>query len=149
MNSKVCNTCKTEKDISNFAFRNKAKGTTHNICKPCAKVRDAEYYQSSESRRKSIRTGVKARIKATREVFLNILENSSCVDCGESNPIVLEFDHLGDKKYNVSEVAGKTQSVKKLLEEIAKCEVRCANCHRVKTAKQRGWYKDRPYWYGK
>jgi hypothetical protein len=55
------------------------------------------------------------------------------VDCGESDPIVLEFDHVrGVKRGEISRL--KTMvSLETLAEEIAKCDVRCANCHRRKT----------------
>lgn len=55
-----------------------------------------------------------------------------CIDCGyNAHPAALDFDHVrGEKKRNVS-LFSTTQ--KGLLEEIAKCDVRCANCHRVKT----------------
>ena len=68
------------------------------------------------------------------------LENNCCVDCGEKDPIVLEFDHKGDKRYNISDMT--TFSIEILQEEIDKCEIRCANCHRRKTAKQLGWYNN-------
>jgi len=56
----------------------------------------------------------------------------------ESDYIVLEFDHKHDKKYNVS--AMHTLSLELLIKEIEKCEVRCANCHRRKTAHQFNWH---------
>jgi hypothetical protein len=60
------------------------------------------------------------------------------VDCGESDPIVLEFDHIRGKKVgDVSTLAGQAFSWHKLSAEIAKCEVRCANCHRRRTYERR------------
>lgn len=61
-----------------------------------------------------------------------------CVDCGEKNPIVLEFDHKKDKVDCVGEIARRNGSLKAVKDEIAKCEVRCANCHRIKTAQSNG-----------
>lgn len=67
-----------------------------------------------------------------------------CIDCGETNPIILEFDHVtGDKQFNISNVAREGYGMKRLKDEIAKCEVRCANCHRKKTYERSGWtHKD-------
>jgi hypothetical protein len=62
------------------------------------------------------------------------------VDCGESDPVVLEFDHLRDKSYNVSALL-RAWSWNRVLQEIEKCEVVCANCHKRRTAKQFGWWK--------
>lgn len=57
-----------------------------------------------------------------------------CVDCGESNPLKLSFDHVrGVKSFNIS---GSThrRSLKRIKEEIEKCDVRCLNCHAARTA---------------
>lgn len=55
---------------------------------------------------------------------------SGCADCGEMDPIVLEFHHRdpAEKKFNVASARGK--SVPQLVSEIEKCDVVCANCHR-------------------
>jgi len=62
-----------------------------------------------------------------------IKQASGCVDCGEQNPIVLDFDHIRDKKYNVSRMIHDGFSWKAIMKEIQKCEVVCANCHRIRT----------------
>jgi transcription elongation factor Elf1 len=62
-----------------------------------------------------------------------IKEASGCVDCGEENHIVLDFDHLKDKKYNISRMIHDGFSWAAIKKEIAKCEVVCANCHRIRT----------------
>lgn len=54
-----------------------------------------------------------------------------CTDCGEGDPDVLDFDHVrGVKKANVSNLISSGNSLRALIEEVAKCDVRCANCHR-------------------
>ena len=58
---------------------------------------------------------------------------SGCVDCGITNHIVLDFDHLRDKKYNISRMIHDGFSWAAIKKEISKCEVVCANCHRVRT----------------
>ena len=62
-----------------------------------------------------------------------IKEASGCTDCGIKNHIVLDFDHIRDKKYNVSRMIHDGFSWAAIKKEIAKCEVVCANCHRVRT----------------
>ena len=66
------------------------------------------------------------------------LKTNPCVDCGETDAIVLEFDHVTSKDFNISDAARKGVSMKKLRDEIAKCEVRCSNCHRRKTYERSG-----------
>jgi len=65
------------------------------------------------------------------------------MDCGEDDPIVLEFDHLPEfeKKFNISHaISGSTRSWRLIKSEIDKCEVVCSNCHKRRTAR-RGNYK--------
>jgi|HubBroStandDraft_1064217.scaffolds.fasta_scaffold01201_19 hypothetical protein len=64
-----------------------------------------------------------------------------CVDCGERDPIVLEFDHVQGNKVNLISVLIHRCSKGTLQLEIEKCEVRCANCHRRKHAEERNYYK--------
>ena len=63
---------------------------------------------------------------------------SSCVDCGESNPLVLDFDHVkGIKIGCISNMVRGSYSLETIQAEIDKCEVRCANCHRIITNKRK------------
>jgi hypothetical protein len=68
-----------------------------------------------------------------KKKLAQIKEKSGCADCGNKNPIVLDFDHLKDKKYNISRMIHDGFSWKAILKEIEKCEVVCANCHRIRT----------------
>jgi hypothetical protein len=63
------------------------------------------------------------------------------MDCGETDPDVLEFDHLRDKRADISTLVQYGVSWKTVQDEIAKCEVRCANCHRRRTATRGGYYR--------
>jgi hypothetical protein len=62
-----------------------------------------------------------------------IKESAGCFDCGVSNHIVLDFDHLRDKKYNIPRMVHDGFSWKAIKREIEKCQVVCANCHRIRT----------------
>lgn len=64
-----------------------------------------------------------------------------CVDCGEADPLVLDFDHCGKKRYNIATMLFWESSWKTIEQEISRCKVRCANCHRRKTAREEGWLK--------
>ena len=60
--------------------------------------------------------------------------NNPCVDCGETNPLVLDFDHVrGEKKRNISDMAHACCSINTIIEEMEKCDIRCSNCHRIAT----------------
>lgn len=138
MDSKQCTKCNATKPIESFAWKNKAKGKKASCCKECHKVLRDKHYR--DNREKSIANSKKNR-EATRKKLWEYLQDKSCVDCGYDNPIALEFDHI-DPEAKVASVSVLTgYSWAKVLEEISKCEIRCANCHRIKTAKQFGWYQ--------
>jgi hypothetical protein len=74
---------------------------------------------------------------------LEILEGSCCQVCGESDPVVLEFDHRDrtTKHFAIANAPRRGVSIPVFLAEIEKCDILCANCHRRKTAKTLGWYR--------
>jgi hypothetical protein len=81
-----------------------------------------------------------AGVRRNRIFLRNYLASRPCVDCGESDAIVLEFDHVrGSKSFNVSRGASDGMSIRKLSAEIKKCDVRCANCHK-RRHKGEFWY---------
>lgn len=67
----------------------------------------------------------------------------SCVDCKEDDPMVLEFDHLRDKKKNIGQMCLDGNSWKNIQEEIEKCEVVCKNCHAKRSAISQNHYKSK------
>lgn len=82
-----------------------------------------------------------------RAKLLEFLSTKFCADCGESDPIVLEFDHRNSKqKFKIiAKMLSGHYSWESVLREINKCEIRCANCHRRKTYIQLGcWGKTKP-----
>ena len=77
------------------------------------------------------------RKRRIRGVVQEYLETHPCVDCGESDPVVLEFDHVrGEKVMDIAGMKARAASLFTIDNEIAKCDVRCANCHRRKTAQE-------------
>lgn len=85
-----------------------------------------QWLQNSRERHKLKRAAI-------RQHILQHLSENPCVDCGEDDPIVLEFDHVRGKSFNICDAGWKLTTIAKLKAEIAKCEIRCANCHRRKT----------------
>lgn len=71
------------------------------------------------------------RYKRFRAFLKGYKAFAGCVDCGETNPELLDFDHVrGKKKFKVG--VNANFSFKKVLKEIAKCEIRCKPCHRAR-----------------
>jgi len=80
-----------------------------------------------------------ARAQALSAQVLDHLRRHPCADCGEADPVVLEFDHLGEKTASVAELVSRTASMTAVDAEMALCEVVCANCHRRRTAIRGRW----------
>lgn len=97
------------------------------------------YYEANKDKVKAqVRERNKVAIQRNKDYVNNYLKSHPCVDCGNKNPIVLEFDHVrGEKIKDVGVLKSSSCSLKSIDEEIAKCEVRCANCHRIVTHKRR------------
>jgi hypothetical protein len=114
------------------------KGQRHNYCRPCHAEYHRQHYLANKARyiAQAARQKTELRLQRTRRL-LDYFKSHPCVDCGESDPVVLEFDHLRDKSFAV---AAKLVNYRweRILEEIEKCEVVCANCHRRRTARRRG-----------
>lgn len=140
MDKKYCNTCKSLKDFCDFNKRSSAKDGLHSNCKICTRARGHDHYVRNKQyyieRNKKTRDALYVK-------FYSWLSFQKCIDCGEDDPVVLDCDHVRDKKlYNVSEMISDLRSWNLIEKEIEKCEIRCANCHRRKTA-LRGGFRSR------
>ena len=70
-----------------------------------------------------------------------VLTDSGCVDCGERDLAVLDFDHQRDKRCSPISLAMRDRPWSEVEAEMAKCEVRCGSCHRRRTTVAAGWYR--------
>jgi hypothetical protein len=129
---KKCTSCKEEKTVQEF-YPNKRRGDgLQSYCKKCNMLwvrkrylRDKQYYDQKN----------REVLERNRLFVLDFLISRCCVDCGEKDPIVLDFDHKSDKENSISRLIRKLCCLKTLQKEIDKCEIRCANCHRRKTSR--------------
>jgi hypothetical protein len=136
-----CRVCKTIKPLSSFPYRSRERGTRQTICLACQReYARAWYVQRVPDARRVPGYGTKVREELIARIDRH-LELHPCVDCGEANPALLDFDHLRDKISDVATMVRDAASWAEIETEIAKCEVRCANCHARKTARQLGYYK--------
>lgn len=73
-------------------------------------------------------------------IIANGFKNQPCADCNQwYPPCVMDFDHVrGVKEAEIADLVQKATTVDKLILEIMKCEVVCANCHRIRTCKRLG-----------
>jgi len=141
----ICKKCEIKKQEDDFYFRNKKLNKRRSECKVCSEQsrKSKEHYEKYKDEYKIRRIKRQTKLlNENRNSMMSYLNDNPCVDCGENDPIVLEFDHLvrSEKKYTISSMM-RDFTWTQILVEIDKCEVRCANCHRRRTAKQLGWYK--------
>lgn len=126
---KICTKCKLEKDLSEFAFKSKVKGTLQGMCRLCKRLRDNEDYKR-EGRKISIRKANKRLRLRIKESINDFKKDKQCVKCGDKRHYVLDFHHLIDKEFDIASSISSGKSKKRLFKEIEKCELLCANCHR-------------------
>lgn len=120
---KHCGGCDTWKDESEFNWKNRALRIRHAQCKVCQARYTKEHYRKNPApyllRAKERNRRVQGELQ--RFVF-QYLVTHPCVDCGETDPIVLEFDHVdGKKETEISVLVQNSVSLAKVQEEIAKC----------------------------
>ena len=141
--TKVCNKCLQEKPLEEFPFKSKLRGTRQTVCKRCTAERSNRwYYANRDTHIKNVRMNTIEYKNEVSQYVWNYFATHPCVDCGETDPVVLEFDHVhGQKLAAISTMISRGFSLEQIKEEIEKCEVRCSNCHRRKIAKDRGWFR--------
>ncbi len=136
---RTCRDCKIEKVDEEMIFR---KGKASNWCRFCKRLYDNKYHKvRSPQAKKAKNYSQSKRLKLRIGKILDYLKDHPCIDCGETDPIVLEFDHIRDKTHNVGDLLRCGFALTKIMDEINKCEVRCSNCHTRKTARQFNWWK--------
>lgn len=138
---RTCIKCGIPKSLEEFRENKSRSDGYQAYCRPCDKQFQADWYQKNKEK-----VITKTRIRnmglriINRKFIIDYLKQHPCVDCGEKDIIVLQFDHIRNKRWNVSFLLAGS-SLDTIKKEIAKCEVRCANCHTRKTAKTYKWYK--------
>lgn len=141
---RTCSRCLVPKLTSEFRVaRRGGRETLTSRCIPCIREDDQKAYASgSNGRSINVRLAAKRSLDRNRRYVWDYLTAHPCVDCGETDPVVLTFDHVrGEKITDVSRMIIRKVGVAKLQAEIDKCDVRCSNCHLRRTARSNGWYQ--------
>ena len=118
---KICSICK-ERESLPYGYK----------CKVCHCEYQKEWYKRHPQ---SIAKSHKTRRKLRRDYVKECKADVPCTDCGRAYPwYVMDFDHVrGKKKFNLSIASNKMYSTAAIDEEITKCDLVCANCHRIRT----------------
>lgn len=117
--TRTCKVCNQNKPIGEFAFAGEVDGKRYYRHK-CVKC----YSKFKKARRVTI-----------RDQYFEIKKSLQCAVCGNADFRVLDFDHKDreSKEFDVGYGISKGYSIEKIKKEIDKCQVLCANCHRIKT----------------
>lgn len=114
METKICTKCGRELPLENFGWRNKAKGQRRADCKECHSGYMKKKYQEK------------------KEIIQELKSQCSCAKCGDSRGYVLEYHHKDPsvKENTIARMTSNNFNLDKVYQEIQKCVVLCANCHR-------------------
>jgi protein-arginine kinase activator protein McsA len=142
---RICVLCKLNRPIEDFSYKSRSRNTRSSYCKECNRTYQRHHYLVNHSEYRIKRDAYRHVTRdKNRSSLLAHLTSHPCVDCGEQDPRVLEFDHIsGEKLESISQLMADSYSWTTISREIEKCEVRCANCHKRRTGSQFGWYKSK------
>jgi len=147
MTTRICDHCKKEKDIEQFNWKYKALGIRHGTCRECMKWFVRRYFQGSahDEHLRNVNERKKVAREVAREYVWEYLSTHPCIQCGESDPRVLEFHHRDSvqKERDVSRMVADGLSTGRLQLEMDKCDVLCGNCHKKLTMNERGHWRSR------
>lgn len=142
---KQCARCSTPKPFDAFNKNTRNSDGLHSYCRVC---QSAHYQQNRARHVRNVRRADERRIRKMRQLIAARFREG-CVDCGLSDFRVLEFDHVrGVKRDHVSRLLRGGYSSRSIIEELAKCDVRCRNCHAIVTAQRResNWFDQYGPW---
>lgn len=139
---KKCSKCGSRKQLKDYYKRKTGlrAGEYYEKCKDCYKIRGRSYYHQNRERQLGLAKKRKQKYIEERKNFLGKIKNKPCFDCGKKYPTwIMDFDHRNgrDKIESVSFLTfRKLVKFDKIREEMAKCDLVCANCHRDRTYKR-------------
>lgn len=129
-----CGRCGQFKVAEEFHRRATLSLRLHSWCRRCFSEYKISRYNANRGREIArLRRNHERTVAENRHRVADYLLGHPCVDCGEADIVVLDFDHLRDKVKEVSQLVRRGWPWRSIEAEIAKCQVRCANCHRRKT----------------
>ena len=134
---KTCTVCGIEKPLEDYTKKRRNKDGVMAMCRECSLPRRRKQYEENPENQ---RQAVYARRETVRELSMRYKTENPCVDCNKFYPsYVMDLDHVrGEKKKAVSALVSANRPWDEIKEEIDKCDLVCANCHRERTYKRLG-----------
>jgi hypothetical protein len=132
---KKCSRCKETKDLSDYSKNKSRKDGLQGFCRSCQNAQTRSHYRNNKDYyvRKALKHNSSFQAKLAK--LIKPLKDNPCADCKNSfHPAAMDFDHIrGKKLFSISAARRWKWSLEEVLAEISKCELVCANCHRVRT----------------
>jgi hypothetical protein len=133
-----CSRCGRTRPLSEFNWKDTARRRRQAYCRPCMKAAWRRWYANEQNRARHLAQVAGRRRRRTKrhQELITRLKSHPCADCGNRfPPYVMDFDHVRDKTTEVSRLV-RTYGTARLMAEIERCDVVCANCHRIRTHKR-------------
>ena len=132
---KLCSKCQVNKPVTDFSKDKHAKDGLAYYCKPCASAGSRKSYSTRKQNKdwySNYRQGYKLKYKERKDKAVQLL-GGKCNDCGGSFPnCVFDFHHLDESVKDMNPSKALTLNEETMLEELSKCVLLCANCHRIR-----------------
>ena len=138
---KVCTICRSQRENAEFNRKSASPDGLQNVCRDCNRAQARDYYaRNREAHVRTIMQRKTAQRRAAIDAVAEHLLTHACVDCGEADVRVLDFDHRvgAGKAADVMRLVQHGYSLARITAEIAKCDVRCRNCHAKVTYERMG-----------
>lgn len=124
---KQCSRCKKEKELSEFNNSSHNRQGKQPVCRAC----QSSYYESNRDKHLA---NVAARRRRHRDWIRSLKEGQPCAQCGRvGHPHAMHWHHRdpSQKEFNLSIAVAASKGRQKVLDEIAKCDLLCADCHAI------------------
>jgi len=138
---KMCGTCQEIKPLTDFNRKASRPDGHQEVCRDCNRASSRRYYQRNREHHISV---IRARTNAQRTAGIALITDHllthPCVDCCTSDLRLLDFDHRPgtNKRDAVMKLVRDGFSLRTIVEEVSKCDVRCRNCHAIVTYERMG-----------
>jgi hypothetical protein len=133
--SRHCTGCERDLTVCSFSVKRRSPFRRHSRCRECQSRASRRHYEKNRSA-----VIARSRVSSAQAVARNrswlasYLADKTCSDCGLHAPDIYEFDHRrGVKDRTVSQMIHQGLSLQTIQSEIAKCDILCPNCHRLRT----------------
>ena len=136
---RTCARCRRVLPLREFPLRRKDGSKRYGHCRTCKAEYQRQWYERNAERHRAMTAANRAAVRRANKELVRTVKARPCADCGQPYPpYVMDFDHVrGVKVGNIAHMKTYVPTAT-LRAEIAKCDVVCANCHRIRSHARAG-----------